>query len=407
MLDYLAEKVVSVKRVVAIHVQVLPDNQREYSFVIVEREKQVISLLRKEHNVALDKLTREIDESIPVVLVIDGRGIVHRKSERKEGQTARDLLSSIFPQSRPEEFFMQCTESGNSVFTSVARLGLVREIIEGLHPLNSQVVKVCQGPFVVSALIRLLGKASDVIHTGSSEVHTVDGAITSVLPSPGGVRVYAIGDEQVESHFLAPYAAAIAFFLRSDLQKDINVPSDLLGRMDEWKQKRLFFAGLKYCLGSFLLLLLINAFLFLYFTRENEKLAADSGYSKTALEELVKLKEEVKKNRAFISSAGWDKPTPSWFYADRVAATLDKSDVQLIDLFVHPIDDRKFKDERKSVFLYSVIHVQGKCAKPSSLNDWLEVVRKLDWVADIKKQAYQYSEREKTGVFSFDIMIKE
>jgi hypothetical protein len=122
----------------------------------------------------------------------------------------------------------------------------------------------------------------------------------------------------------------------------------------------------------------------------------------STVKELTQLKENVKKNKVFVETAGWDRKTPVWFFADRLGASLTDG-IYLTDLYVHPIDERKAKDEKKMFFQNSAIAVKGICKNPMLLNAWLDRVKQLNWVKQINKQAYHYNDREKTGVFSFEI----
>lgn len=100
--------------------------------------------------------------------------------------------------------------------------------------------------------------------------------------------------------------------------------------------------------------------------------------------------------------AGWDRKTPVWFFADRLAASM-VDDIQLTDMYVHPIDEQKAKDEKKMIFNYTTISVAGVCENPVILNEWLLKLKQVTWIKSINKQAYHFNDKEKTGAFSFEI----
>jgi Tfp pilus assembly protein PilN len=403
MVDKWIKKIVRISKVAAISIKLLPENASQVSLCILEKKKSVITIAKTVDDIALEDVTSLITVDIPVVLVLDGRGVLHKKLDADMVSAPGKLLTKIIPQATPNDFYLQQFESGSVVFASLIRQQLLNDIIGKLTNLKLDVVKVYQGPFVTAVLLPFLDLTQMIVD--KDKLTITDGVITDYHASSPDAQIlsYKVGDEEISSTQLLPYAAALSCIVGQEPQQAAGVVAGISDLQSNWEQKQLFKKAGIGVLATIFAILLINAFLFVVFDKRNRDLSEKVSEGHSTIKELSRLKETVKTHKVFVEMAGWDRKTPVWFFADRLAASMVDG-IYLTDLYIHPMDERRAKDERKIIFGYATVSVTGVCQSPVILNEWLRKLKEISWIESVNKQAYHFNDKEKTGTFSFELV---
>jgi hypothetical protein len=409
MLEQLTRKLIGVSKAAGISIRLLPDNAVQATLCLLENKKGIVSIAKTIDDAAIDRLHEWVEQDVPVVIVIDGRGVLHKKLESDDAPSGSQLLAKVLPQVKASDFYVQRHTAGPLTFASLVRVQLLNELLLRFKEQKLDVVNVYQGPFVASivlpfispAIVQTLMLDKEVLEISEGNISAYHAAV-----APTDIPFYKIGDEQVPPAHLLSYAAALSFLLGIEPQQAVDGGEGVAGLREDWEQKRIFKKAGVGVLAFLFLLLLINAGLFMTFSNTNHELSVFQSRGHSSLKELSQLKETVKKYKSFVAVAGWDKTTPVWYFADRLAASLT-DEIYLTDLYLHPMDEAKAKEDHKTIFRYTTVSVKGMCQKPALLNEWLKNVKQLEWVQEVNKQAYHYNEREKTGFFSFEIITKD
>lgn len=405
----LLERVVKPSTVAGISLKLLSDNSYDISLSILRNKKGIVTLIKFAEHVTLDHANKVLETNAPVTVAIDGKGVLHRKIVDESEPSKDVLLSKVIPNATPGDFYLQKYDTGDGLYVSLIRRQLLDELLDKLLALNINVVGVHLGPFVISSVLPFLnlvqGNEKEVVIDGYS-VKVAEGKIIEYAVSMEVPSSYNVGDETVSGAAMLSYGAALCFLTGTNLQYEV-IDNDRIGHLhDEWRQRQIFKKTGIALLAFFFALLLINTLVFVNVSRSNEELLQSQGSNQKLFKEVTRLKEQVEKNKALLQMSGWSRRVPVWYYADRLASTVP-DEINFTEIDVFPLDEKVLKDQRKKVFRAGAVTVRGACNKPLLLNDWFDAVKKLDWVKEVTNQTYEYSERDKTGYFAFQISIKE
>ena len=311
----------------------------------------------------------------------------------------------ILPQANPADFFVQQYNVDQFHFVSVVRATTMHELVKTVANEGFDVIKVFQGPFVVASALPYMNAISGNISL-PYETLEISGNryIASYVVRSATERAdFRIGEEIISNQLLLSYAAALTWFVGRDPQTDVIESAGISSLHDDWEQMFVFKKSFVLALIVIFVIVFINAIAFSFLYQENAALNERAAEMQYSFKELSELKEYIRKNEQFIRSAGWHKKTPVWYFADQVGLSLIDG-VFLTELNIHPLSESDAKTEKKLLFSFDLIDVKGRCKSPREMNEWLAVLKKNTWVKEITSQQYHYSDREKTGMFSFTIV---
>lgn len=386
----------------------LTEDGYEITAVVLTQEKGIVKIQQSIAGVSWEEAVRQLAAlKLPLALHIDGRGLLHKTVEKKDGQTNQDLLNQVIPNAKVQDFTLQVVE-GPHMHVSIIRREALQRIRDVLSEKGLDVVSIFLGPFVASRLQYVAAQPIDSIFVKGWSLRLNDASVSSVSPERGtSAEPLALkGGEYLAATVQVPYAAAISTLIFRNEEDFRLLSDDIPALREDWEQKQFFHRSLRAVLGFVFGLLLINVFLFVQATGRNEELAEQLQLHQKTLQRLEALREEVKHKKAFIAQTAWGDVPRAAFYADRLAATLPEQ-IILTEITVHPLDEKTLKDERKHMFKNKVVEIRGKCDKPQLVNEWIGSLGEAGWIAHIRDQEYEYSSRERTGRFVFTILLNQ
>lgn len=395
--------------VAGVKIKFLTDNNLSVSFCKIRLKKGVVTILHQEQNTSLAALPVVLGKRTPVVLAVEGKGVLHRKVKGAMGDSTEGLVQEIFPNIKADDLFIQrYVGNDDTAFISVARRQLILDLLETLSGHGIAVADISFGPFMASSLFSLVGAESGHFVLDDAVLHVSEGAIIEMVSAGGSAEhSFRFGEDEVSASTVVAYGAALNFFTHvCRLQKVGRWDDVVQERRKHWENEVIFKNASVAVAVFFLAVLFLNAALYFRLFTQNQTLSDDHGVNIKVVKELSALKTEVERNQSVITTAGWMRKVPVWFYADRLAATIPEG-IRLTELDVYPLDEKVEREKHRKVFEYTKISVSGTCAKPMILNEWLRAVRQIQWVGKIADQTYNYKEREKNGYFNFSIIVKE
>lgn len=153
------ENIVKRKTTAGIELVLLPDGTHEINVVVLKKNKAQISIEQKEAGLnSIEELSKVIDANCPIVLLINGKGIIHRKITVSETDELLAILNKVLPNANIEEFTIQKTAINESeAFISVIRTNALNEIVEAFKKAKLLAITECfLGPFVVNNVLSLI-----------------------------------------------------------------------------------------------------------------------------------------------------------------------------------------------------------------------------------------------------------
>lgn len=348
---------------------------------------------------AIASLKEHLPAGVPVVLSIGGKSVLHKKLGRMEEGKEDRYLQQVLPNALADDFYVQCSPAaGDKVFVSVARRSLVDPILKELQEAGLDVVGCSLGPFVVTTLLPLMNVSavhSQLLVPGFWLLVSEDG-IEEIKASQekNSIRV---GDEAIGSDNLVSFASALSYFIAPS---EPFIPA-VAHNKEEFRQKSIFKRTLKAALAACFALLLANYLLFDHFWKKQNELGSRFSLNQEALAELEKLKAEVAGKEKFFERTGLLEGSRTSFYADRLVAGMPER-MRLSQLNIHP---RLKKEEEELVFAARTLELKGFCRTSTELNNWMQEMKKKEWVSGLTLLNYSQDKNRESGEFNIELKL--
>jgi len=380
-----------------------------FNVSVLKKEKLSINtVVAKEKLENITAVKEELNSSIPLCLVINGKGIIHKKVTYLESDDDKTLLQKALPNANIDDFYVQVFKMhDNNAYVSIVRKNIVDELVQQLINHKFSIINCILGPFSIQALIPLLENKSDNYElTGDSYQFTVrDLFITEYQPiENNNASVFAIGNEHVKASQMVVFSAAFQYFLNTTVSMSMNVPA-IIESKEEFRQKNLFrFAGTA-LLGFFLVILMINFFMFSHFNEKKNNLVAKISLNQDILNRYEKLKSECTDKQNFFEKNGLLHASRTSYYADQLALDMPPA-IRLTELDINPLVKKINQQENELTFTPKIIHIGGSCKRSIEVNEWLKTIREKKWIKEATLANYTQDKEKEIAEFSIELKIK-
>ena len=374
-----------------------------YHLVVLEIVKGQMNVKEKVLNIkSWDKLVEGLEKSLPVVLVLNVRGILHKQVEKDIPKN--QLAQSILPNAKYSDFYIQSLENTQNQIASIIRKDQLDQWLESFLKEKYWIYDIRLGSFDAIELLPFLRLDGDIL-TMTHQLEITNNQLAGFSKNKTNeTENILLGDEHIQSWLLPAIGAAF----RVLMQAPTNELETLIiqEQQEGYKQFRIFQLGGMTVLAVFFVALLVNFLLFSNYSAKNQKLNAQLVYQSTTLNRLDTLRSEYEQQKAFFNKNNLTRRSKTSFYADRIASSLP-SDIQLTQLYIYPKikNNQNIEEETLPEFDQNRIRVKGKTSSSIYYNDWRRTVRNLDWITNV--QQIQYQEEEGYGEFEVVLFIKE
>ena len=381
--------------VAGVHVRWLSSQQCVYSLCILQKHEQLISVVVQQAELTTpEELFTHLKPSIPVLLSIEGKGILVRQVA-----TVGEEISDIIPNAKAEDFYVI---QHPHQLVSMARREVIDRMVDTFTQQGLYVLAVHTGPFALNAVLPFLpGNTADVSLPGQ-QLLVRELQISEVKPegdSPLSNARYTIGEETIPARSLLAYATALTHFVPTESSLAQSE------RQREYWHRRLFTKALPVVLGFFLLVLLVNTIVYTQAFQINQTLVTQASASTQVLQRLTALQQKVADKEKFLATLNWERTDSKAALADRLAATLP-TEVVLTDLQISPLHKTQYQKEKKKVFDSHTLYVAGRCDDLVILNRWLSQLEAEPWIAQLREQQYTSGQDHHSGHFSFTVVLQ-
>ena len=379
----------------------------------LSKKKDSISIVSSQSNVEFDlKVLKEIIPSkLPVVLVINGKGIVHKKITHASGDNEKAIFQQAFSNIKEDDFCVQQTYIDNThSFLSLARRDMVTELLNQFKTGGLSVIGLYLGVFPLNFVLPLIEKEmfeGNIVRIRNSEIELKDAYINSikVLNETQSSDTFQIADQRIETEGVISYSAALSYFTNTHslLKMEMNEINILA---QDFKDKRLFQTSGKLMLGFFISVLMVNYFFFnYYFTKKNMLTEQISSQIET-INRVDTLKAELQKKRSFLNKSGFLAASRTSFYADRIASGVPDG-ILLDELNIEPLQKKQESDTSSIMsFDQGVILISGVSKSSVYVGDWMKVIKSNDWVKSAELLSYDQDKELNQGKFNIQVNLK-
>jgi hypothetical protein len=375
-----------------------------YSIITVKREK---SNIQKESEMIVvsekDELFSKIDSSLPICLTISGTKIVHREMNIADDQSESDILNSMFPNASINDFYVQKDLLNNSrYFVSVIRREVLDGIIDDFKQKNICIVSVDLAIGAFTQIKHLLPEKTEY-RCGSFILKMSNETIVSCENAGDSSEIhYEVGTDEISSTILNSFAQCV-FFLSASDQNELF--ESIQSERESFLYKSFIKQGITVIAVSFLLILLINFFLFDNYYKKHNELESTLNQNKDLLIKLDTLKNDLKTKEELFQESGFIHQSRLSFYSDHIAASVTES-IILDEVNCIPVD-KKLKQEQEVTVKQACIIISGNVSSSTEMNEWIGRLGKESWVKSVNILSYLQDNNFSRGDFQINIAIKE
>lgn len=366
-----------------------------YNLLTIKKKANKISIVAMQTFDTFEKLSKSADKKLPLLIVTEGKGVLNKEIDF-ENEADLNWQKNI----DYNAIYYTDLKGLKSNFISFCRKNIVEETTLMFQKNGFQVIDVYIGSFLASLLNNVLKK--EVLFSTDLRLEFENEKLLSFSKQNEGTETikYQIGEEIVSNTFLPLYGAVIHFFVKpKEVSKTINTTLS----SEELIYKKAFgFLGIAMLIG-FLTSLLISYFLIQYYGTKNSELNLQTVYSNQSYQLILDLEAQKEKKLNILKESGVLSSKFLSYYGYELIKSIP-SNIALNELNIIPLKE-EYKENKKAFFENRTIVIKGETFQEASFNNWLEGLKKMDWLQRFEIISLKKDKKNKS-VFEIKITLK-
>lgn len=405
------KKIIQSAKVGVIEVFIREDGNQSFSLGIYEKKNNAVKakdefLAEKEFDVLLEKLK---DKNIPLVLCIDGKGILSRKLNIGLEELDESVPSRIIPNANAGDFYFEGTFINETTsLVTMMRKTAIDPLIDKIKEKGFFVIELHIGPPVIGTLSGLLTGKDDTseIQFRNYKLVIAKEGILDISSGGAGSGPNSENDPKIQDEdLMLLFAGACSYFSEWNGMNGKTFAQVVDENKAEFSEKRKFSFYALAMVIFFLSILLINFLVFQHYHSKKQELESQIGWQENALKNYEELKTGMGEKMNFAMEAGILSPDNLAAMGDQLAATVPP-EIKLNRMNVFPLEKKMEEGEEHAAFNKHLISVKGQSASGSAINEWIKEIRQQDFVEDVSLTNYKQDDEDQRGQFSLEIKIK-
>ncbi len=382
----------------------IKNDSLEWRFVSISKNKNE---LKYENRASVQ--SNSIPESVlfqvncPIVLIINGKGIIHKKISKND-LSDQEILAQVIPNINSKEFYvLKYYDDTNEGYISIIRKSQLDPILSLFNKAKLSIIDIYSGPFLFNEFRKALD-LSELKYSVSDYTleYSNDRLDTFNLSNEESTHsIIKIDDEIIEPKYLLAYSTSIVF-INQDYKNKFKHSIELVDKnKEEFHYQLIFKKGALTSLITIFTILLINFIFYSIFFEENKKLIVNKGLIENDLKINEQQIKNIEESKAFLRNIGWEDRNRLSPFLDDIASTVP-TQLLLTDLTINPIAKSSLTSPEK-IFEKQFINIIGNCNLPTDLNTWISDLKKIEWIKGVQVIKYNYDNTKKKGVFNIVI----
>lgn len=405
MFRKLKDTIITIKEAVGLELQIGPDERWKFNGLHVKFVDKKLKQLATYSDIEdLNVLKARLPKQAPLVLVINGKGILMRKTAQPEN----NLVNQLFPGSNPGDFFsVTCPDEATGQYHFICRKTLVAQVLEALDAAGLKPVSLGIGLTPLLQALPFLEAPDAEIQTSSYSVTITQKKIHEIIYGPGSrpdTFPLMVGEETYKAEQVNALGAVLQVLLKPADQLEGNIAAETVKAAgDDYKYYKLFHFTKWAVLTVLLVLLLGNFFVFNHYFEKNKALAHQADLVRAATQSSLLAQARSDSSYAFFTNAGWNKNTRHSYYADRIAALAPET-VRFSLLQTAPVQESLGAGDL--IFANNKIVLQGTSTDPTELETFSRAIKNIPGVEAVIINNYLYKRELLAAVFTLEITIR-
>jgi len=367
------------------------DDALSYYTLVVKKKGNTLTIISSAMYDDLESLLKDPNTKLPVILLMDGKGVLNKKIDFKNDADIAWKKNVDF-----NSIYFTEYKTPDASFMSFSRKKNIDDIILQMQQSKLQIVDFYLGPLLSSLLQKTL--AREEIVSGDTVLLFNNGSLSEIKKQSTAIlQNYTFAESTLSQHHLPLYGAALHFFLKP-VQVSKN-ESESISTENIIYQKSFNYFGVG-MLGMFFIALLTSYMLIQYYLGENAKLNEQNLFSNQTYEYIVNLEKQKEQKLEILNKTGQLSKNFLSFYVYELSKS-SPSSISLTNLEIFPVP-KEIKPTEKVNIIPNLIMIKGFTASGPSLDGWLTELKKMKW---IKKFEIVSIKKDKKNIQQFELKI--
>lgn len=384
-----------INKVAVVHVQMNGDNH-QYHCALLKKVRGEINFQKKWEKIdSPEMLVKKTGKQVPLLLHFTGKGVLNRQVKYQDNYRHTILMNASI-----NSFYFTDYIHENEVYASVLRRDVVEEIIQSFKNLQTEVISISSGPFILTRLGEIFD--NDTINLSGVNLTFENGQLQSFKKGAlDRLPPVMVGEETISNPLMPCAALGAQFFFPSDEFVFPENESVFTTGLEEARQRNIFMRFGFGVMVVFLIALTANYFyLDQLYQEENENQAYLDNYGEQ-MTQLSNLKAEKIRKEKLLQSSGLLNKYFLSFYLMELGNDVPR-EIGFDQIVLRPmIDD--IKPRHKLEFDDRTVFVSGHSESSHDLSQWIEDLEQEDWLAKVDILSYEYQKGE--GIFELELIV--
>lgn len=359
-------------------------NIERYTVLTLKKQKGKLDLLTTISTDNKEDLISKIDLKKPVVIVLDGKGVLNKKiafdnEDDLNWQKNIDYNSIYYTTYKTEKVS----------FVSFCRKNILDEWVDFFQKKAIQILDFYIGTFVCSLVNRQLSRSNLIANT--TELIFEEDELVNYVKQNEVESNYLLENLSFNSYSLPLYAVGVQFFITDERisKSEFNTNTN-----EEQIYKKAFNVFGLIMLIGFFVLLLMSYFGIQYYYSENAELNMKNVYSNKAYQQIVNLEIQKQDKETIIKDVGLLSNKYLSFYAYNLFQSIPNQ-ILLNEIAISPIE-KEFKNNEKIAIAAGKIEIKGITVDENVFNQWLKNIKKFDWIQKFEIESLKKDKKNNT-----------
>ncbi|MFN3753688.1 hypothetical protein [Flavobacterium sp.] len=390
-MDFLLKKIIKFKTLYLIGVFRDTDGD-VYSLLKIKNRNNQLDIIDSFTFSDFDSLKTQLDQSIPVLVLIDGKGVLNKTIDLKNSADV-DWVKNLDYKS----IHFTCYKDQEVEFLCFCRKNVVEEYIEVFSKTEIQVLDFYVGSLPSVLMRSVIEKSS---YYSNQVLLQFDGEtlLDFKKVESGYIKEdYKLGDRVISNFHLPLYGLAIHFYVNDKSFTKSNIDGV---SYDEIIYRRGFEKlGLGMLVGFFILLL-TSYLLIQYFINKNALLNLENSYSNKSYDMIKGLEDQRDNKFRILNETGFSSKKFITYYCYEITkSTPQEISFSLLD--VYPLKN-EVKNNKKIEVNYKTISIIGQTTNKSVFNTWVDYLKTQKWIKLLEIVSIK---RDKKDLTFFELKI--
>ncbi|EOG6896201.1 conserved hypothetical protein [Flavobacterium psychrophilum] len=394
MITYLS-KIIKINNLNVVGV-IKKEDGESFHVLTIKKNGNKIDIVSKRAFETFDDLATKIDLKLPVLLVIDGKGVLNKEIDFNKEADVNWHKNIDF-----NTIYHTSFKSGNNNFISFCRKNSIDEIVAKFKKAPFQVMDIYIGSFLSALLHHAINK--DTIASGDLILSFENEKLIGFTKPEEQIKKesYNIGIDAISSNILPLYGALIHFFIQ---QKEVSKTKNEELNVEEIIYKKAFNIFGVTMLVGFLFSLLTSYCMIQYYGSKNVELNLKNVYSNQSYQKIVDLEKEKENKLNILKESGFLSSKFLSYYGYELMKNIP-NDLTLNEVNIIPAG-KEIKANKKITFDAKTILVKGETFNESSINNWMDGLKKMNWINNFEIISLKKDKKNKSQ-FEVKITIKD